>query len=189
MVVPPLTKSEFRRELKIRRDRFVSQRLAVMIKADLEALSRRVAPRISAPVAAAYIPIGSEIGTHPLIQMLASAGHVIALPYVKGREDPLRFLSWKPGAPLVAGPLGVMQPCTDSPEVSPGVILTPLLGFDNMLNRIGYGAGHYDRAFLAHPRALRIGLAWSIQRCDHIPVDAWDVPLHAVATEQTWISR
>ena len=66
------------------------------------------------------------------------------------------------------------------------MILTPLLAFDAALNRLGQGAGHYDRAFAANAGAWRIGVAWSVQRVETLPADPWDVPLHNIITEQGW---
>ena len=40
-----------------------------------------------------------------------------------------------------------------APERAPDLIITPLLGFDRAGRRIGYGAGHYDRAFQRFPGA------------------------------------
>lgn len=137
---------------------------------------------------AVYLPIGSEIDTLPLIDRLVSRGLGIALPHVKGRRDTMRFLSWAPGDPLPEGPMGLRQPDADAPQVSPDLILTPLLAFDAALNRLGYGAGHYDRAFAANMAARRVGVAWASQRVDDLPIDSWDVPLHAVATETHWIT-
>jgi 5-formyltetrahydrofolate cyclo-ligase len=62
-----------------------------------------------------------------------------------------------------------------------------LLAFDARLHRLGYGAGFYDRAFVALPGARRVGLAWSIQQVLTIADDRWDIALHAVATEKNWI--
>ena len=39
-----------------------------------------------------------------------------------------------------------------------------------------------------HAEAMRIGIAWSVQEVDTLPADAWDVPLHAIVTEQEWIA-
>lgn len=84
--------------------------------------------------------------------------------------------------------MGLRQPDADASEVSPDLILTPLLAFDAALNRLGYGAGHYDRAFAANMAARRVGVAWDAQQVDSLPVDSWDVPLHAVATETSWMA-
>jgi len=97
---------------------------------------------------------------------------------------PIRFLAWQLGEPLVDGPFNLRQPDPASPEVEPDVILTPLVGFDRRLNRLGQGAGHYDRAFARYEAAWRVGVAWSVQEVPAIPADIWDVPLHAIITEE-----
>ncbi|MFZ8396223.1 5-formyltetrahydrofolate cyclo-ligase, partial [Staphylococcus aureus] len=75
------------------------------------------------------------------------------------------------------------------PEVKPDIILTPMLAFDAKLDRLGQGAGYYDRAFATFPDAWRIGVAWSVQQVESLPTEAWDMPLHAVITECGWIPR
>ena len=184
MAVPSPAKAALRQELKARRGAFVSG-------IDVEAVSRVIADQVlehgnCGPVVALYQALRGEVDTTHLIDRLTGAGHRIALPLVEG--ETMRFLAWEPGEPLVEGPFGLHQPADDAPEVAPDTVITPLLGFDRACNRIGYGAGHYDRAFARFPAARRIALAWSLQQCDAIPVDAWDVPLHAVATEHEWIT-
>jgi 5-formyltetrahydrofolate cyclo-ligase len=81
-----------------------------------------------------------------------------------------------------------LQPLLSAEACAPDLILTPLVGFDRALNRLGQGAGYYDRAFAARPDSLRIGIAWSIQECDGLMTDPWDMPLDAVLTEKEWIT-
>jgi 5-formyltetrahydrofolate cyclo-ligase len=190
MAVPSPSKSDLRIMFKKRRDNFVSKLDFAHLLSAESALADLVMQHIGArQCVAAYLPVASEIGTMVLMKSLAKSGHVTALPHVVSRTDTPRFLAWKPGDAPTDGPFGLKQPRNNAPEVVPDVILAPLLGFDLQWNRIGYGAGHYDRAFAAYPNAVRIGLAWSIQQCDALPVDAWDVPLHAVATETGWICQ
>jgi 5-formyltetrahydrofolate cyclo-ligase len=191
-VPPPLkrhsAKSDFRQMLKELRDARVSaMTAAVRDAAAFSCCTFAETAYHDARVVAAYLPIGTEIATAPIIAALHQRGAQIALPRVTSRTSPLRFYTWSPGEPLTAGPFGLQQPVDDAPELTPDVILTPLLGFDRAGNRIGYGAGHYDRAFAAHPHARRVGIAWSFQHVPQIPVDPWDVPLHAIATEREWI--
>jgi 5-formyltetrahydrofolate cyclo-ligase len=182
MAVPPTSpKAELRKRLKNIRDGFVLTKQ----KPDFSELDASI---LTASCVAGYIAIGSEIDPRSLLQTVANTGAVVALPHVTSRAAPLRFLAWKPGTPLIPGPFGLLQPPADAAELSPDVILTPLLGFDLSLARIGYGAGHYDRAFAQFPQAHRIGLAWDCQQVDRIPVDEWDVPLHAVLTPTRWIA-
>lgn len=123
----------------------------------------------------------------PLLEHAHETGCETALVHVSKKTLPMRFLRWHPGDALHAGPMGLLQPDGKARALTPDLILAPLLGFDRRLHRIGYGAGFYDRAFAAFPKALRIGLAWSVQEVDAVPNDAWDIPLHAVWTEREWI--
>lgn len=138
-------------------------------------------------VVATYAAIGGEADPSRFAQAAAEAGCTLALPHVVDRATPIRFLAWMPDTPLMAGPFGLRQPPAHAAEVAPDIILAPLVGFDRRGNRVGQGAGHYDRAFAAHPRAWRVGIAWSAQEVDALTPDPWDVPLHAIATEKEWI--
>ncbi len=139
-------------------------------------------------VVASYIAVGGEVDPTPFAQAALTAGCRLALPHLADRSEPLRFLAWPGDAVLVPGPFGLRQPPADLPELAPDIILTPLVGFDRSGNRIGQGAGHYDRAFAEHPNAWRVGLAWSVQEVGALPADPWDIPLHAIATEKDWIT-
>lgn len=135
-----------------------------------------------------YAPLGSEADPAPLALAAVAAGCNIALPHVTTRDQPMRFLAWDAQADLIRGPYGLQQPHHGTLEVVPDIILTPLLAFDGKLDRLGQGAGYYDRAFARFPDALRIGVAWDVQRVDALPTDAWDMPLRAVITESGWIT-
>jgi 5-formyltetrahydrofolate cyclo-ligase len=65
------------------------------------------------------------------------------------------------------------------------LIVVPGLAFDSTGQRLGRGAGFYDR-FLANPtlRAFTCGVGFEVQLLDNLPIDRWDMPLHAIATER-----
>ena len=169
------------------------------IRADLRA-RRAAAPRTPIPVpvafrerlqpgliVASYVPVGSEADPAPFATAATQIGCVLALPHVVDRATPLRFLAWDVEAALADGPFGLSQPPSHARDLAPDIILTPLVGFDRHGNRIGQGAGHYDRAFAAYPNAWRVGLALAVQEVDRLVPDPWDVPLHAIATDTEWI--
>jgi 5-formyltetrahydrofolate cyclo-ligase len=178
-----IDKLALRAQLRAERDAFVIQASEAILAPDH--FRDHLRPGMTV---ATYVALGSEADPTQLAAAAAERGCALALPFVIGRAEPIRFLSWEMGAPLVDGPFGLRQPHADSPEVAPDVILTPLVGFDARLNRLGQGAAHYDRAFARYPEAMRIGIAWSMQEVPAIPTDIWDVPLHAVITEKgmTW---
>ena len=136
-------------------------------------------------VVAAYLPIAGEIDPAPLVEAARAAGCRIALPHVVDKPTPIRFLA--ADGPLVAGPFGLTQPPADAEPLAPSLILAPLVAFDRAGNRLGWGAGHYDRAFAEHLNAWRVGVAWSAQEVDALPADPWDVPLQGIVTEREWI--
>ncbi len=190
MVVPPQpTKMTLRAILKARRQAFVSGLKPVEFERRIQAMMRLALDTVSdARTVALYVAIGAEIDPSLLAEALRRRDVALALPHVSDRVTPMKFLAWNDAQPLVLGPFGLSQPREDAAEIVPDIIFAPLLGFDTALNRVGYGAGFYDRAFARYPAARRIGLAWNVQACDAIPVDAWDVPLHGVVTENEWIS-
>lgn len=67
------------------------------------------------------------------------------------------------------------------------LVLVPLLGFDSNGNRLGMGAGFYDRCFafkksgIAKP--LLMGFAYDFQQVDRLVPEEWDVRLDLIATE------
>jgi 5-formyltetrahydrofolate cyclo-ligase len=134
-----------------------------------------------------YLALPDELDPDPLITALHARGHAIALPTLLDRTT-MMFVAWKPGEALERGPMKLRQPPASARECAPDIILTPLLGFDRSGGRIGYGAGHYDRAFQRFPGAMRVGFAWSIQEVDRVPLDPWDVPLHAIVTERELVT-
>ncbi len=138
-------------------------------------------------VVAGYWPIRSEIDPTPLLKNLAARGVGLALPAVTARGRSLIFRAWTPGAHLLLGPLGILEPSPAAAELVPDVLLVPLAAFDRSGHRIGYGAGHYDTT-LAHLRKVKaviaIGLGFAVQEIKAVPMQPHDVALDYVLTEQ-----
>ena len=180
-------KKKLRTDIRKRREEFVKSQLnfpdvSLGLPDSLKSLFR------SANVVAGYVKLGSEVDPSDLISAAVDMGRTIALPCLIGRATDLVFRKWQPGDPMEQADFGFMQPLPSAEACNPDLILTPLVGFDRALNRLGQGAGYYDRAFAAFPDSLRIGIAWSIQECDGLMTDPWDMPLDAVLTEKEWIT-
>lgn len=63
-------------------------------------------------------------------------------------------------------------------------IIVPCLGFDRQNNRLGYGAGFYDKFLVTQPQAQKIGLCFELGRVEHLPTETHDIPLDLILTEQ-----
>ncbi|MGA1342938.1 MAG: 5-formyltetrahydrofolate cyclo-ligase [Hyphomonas sp.] len=135
------------------------------------------------PVVAAYVPIYEELDPMPLLDRLARAGAETCLP----RMTPggISWRLWSPGEPLERRGVGLSEPPEDAPEARPTLVLTPLLAFDTLGNRLGYGRGHYDRALSAlraKGRAFACALAYAAQQIDRVPSEPHDEPLDWAVT-------
>lgn len=137
-------------------------------------------------VVSGFLPIRSEADIRPLMAALAERGARLCVPVVLDRRT-IVFRELVRGAPLVDSGFGTVGPGAEAAVLDPGVMLVPLAAFDDRGNRIGYGAGHYDRAIgrlLDRGRAPRlIGVGFDLQQVDSVPVAAHDRPLDAVLTE------
>ena len=61
--------------------------------------------------------------------------------------------------------------------------LVPLVAWDEYGGRLGMGASFYDRLFepfAADVKPFRMGVAYQLQKVDHIPLEPWEVRMHAV---------
>lgn len=140
---------------------------------------------IKPTVVGLYRPFRHEMDPWPLARVL---GAPTALPVTPPRaaDAPLEFRLWSPGDPLHRSAFGVEEPSTDAEPVRPDVLLVPLLAFNGAGHRLGWGAGCYDRtlrSFRASGGVVAIGLAYSAQRRDDLPVEPHDEPLDGVLTE------
>jgi 5-formyltetrahydrofolate cyclo-ligase len=134
--------------------------------------------------AAGYFPIHDELDPIPLLEALRAGGLRTALPVVKPGPD-LIFREWFPGASLKRGKYGLRQPGEEQAELTPDIVLVPLLAFDRRGGRLGYGAGYYDAAL----RRMRqrgpvaaIGIAFDEQEFPEVPQEPQDEPLDTILT-------
>ena len=160
--------------------------------AAIEAMTRRTFPvevRKGA-VVSGFSPIRTEFNPVPLMRKLSDAGAQLALPVVAGRGLPLVMRAYRCGDELASGVWGIREPKPEAPEVFPDILLVPLAAFDRAGQRIGYGAGHYDRT-IARLRAMKavtaIGVAFSVQEIGEVPATPFDQKLDLVLTEKETI--
>jgi 5-formyltetrahydrofolate cyclo-ligase len=187
-VPPPLPdeKKPLRLALRAARRDFVAAHDDVARAGMVAAITRQLTPLLArqGPFAG-YVAQGDEADILPFLLTAHRTGRPISLPAIT-RTD-MVFARWQPGAALEPGYSGIPQPAAGD-RIEPAILLTPLLGFDRSGNRLGQGGGYYDRWFAAHPAAMRIGIAWSVQEVRALVCAPWDMPLHAIVTEKEWIA-
>ena len=182
---PKDLKNHVRMEALARRDALDP---AWRVEASL-AMAERAAPALAfdpGTIVSGFLPIRSEIDLRPLMAALADRGARLCLPVVLDRET-IVFRELVRGAEMVATGFGTSGPGPEAPVLDPDIMLVPLAAFDRRGHRLGYGAGHYDRAIARLHAAGRsprlIGAAFDCQEVARVPDEEHDVMLSAMLTE------
>jgi len=139
---------------------------------------------------ALYLGYKGEVDTHFLIKELQRSHKITLLPVLK-EDKSLQFFPYQSGDLLTPNKFGILEPAPKS-EIQPqniDIILMPLVAFDIKGNRVGSGAGYYDRTleFLREKNRAApylIGLAYELQKIPQIEADPWDIPLNLIVTEK-----
>lgn len=179
------------------RERALAQRRA--LSPDLVAAAARSAARhilgaeevIRAPRVALYAALPDELPTADLFHELRRAGKVCLLPRVESVElgRRLAFCAVERWEDLLPGSFGVREPPEGCGEFRPArgdVVIVPGVAFDAEGWRLGWGAGHYDRAFPpgAADAPLLFGLGFEAQRVESVPHDSRDRRMDAIVSER-----
>ncbi len=145
-------------------------------------------PPIPGRRVALYAATRGEVGTERIRGRCLAGGVLLYYPRVM-EDGGLSFFRHRDGDGWVPGPYGIREPLSAPGDggVRAGfdIVVVPGLAFDSAGRRLGRGYGYYDR-FLAAlgGTSLSVGLAFSWQLVPEVPVDAWDVPVDAVVTEE-----
>lgn len=119
-----------------------------------------------------------------MIRRALASGKRVALPKVKGKELELFEIrnidsDVSPGAWGIPEPRGSALVKLDELDV----IIVPGAAFDERGNRLGYGAGFYDKLLSTFTK-LSVALAFEEQIVPKVPADPHDVPVRKIITEK-----
>ncbi len=137
----------------------------------------------SSKVVGSYFGVRGEIDPSPLLSF-SEPRH--AFPVIQS-DGKLSFII--PDGPLKDGPYGIPEPVLGL-KVEPrnlDMVLIPLVAADLSGNRIGHGAGFYDKTFSFHRSEgspCLVGLAHEFQIVPSLDPEPWDIPLDLIVTEK-----
>ena len=135
---------------------------------------------------ALYYPSNFELNVLKILDYRNFSNQEILLP-VTDKNNLMNFFSWKKNEVLHVGKFGILEPIKSIPKI-PDLILVPILAFDRNKYRLGYGKGFYDRYLNRYLKKFKniftVGIAFSFQRHDNLPVSQKDVKLDYIITEK-----
>jgi 5-formyltetrahydrofolate cyclo-ligase len=131
-----------------------------------------------------YASFRSEVETHEMIRRAIDQGKRVVLPKVKGKDLAL-FEIRDFDRDVKAGKWDIPEP-TGGKAVNPeriDFIVVPGAVFDERGNRLGYGAGFYDKLLKGYKGATA-ALAFELQIVPDVPAQPHDVPVQRIVTEK-----
>ena len=131
----------------------------------------------------AYMDFNREVMTRELIRRSWQMGKRVAVPKVTGKDmifyEITSFDQLKPGYFQIPEPENCREAfCEDA------FLLVPVVAFDRMRHRIGYGQGFYDRYLSRHPDHRTAAVAFEFQVFDKVPFEELDILPQALVTEK-----
>lgn len=168
-----------------------------MSATDVETKSRAIARKAlnlaayrQAKVVMIYLAFRNEVATEQIITAALASGKRVVIPVCERSQVQIIPAELKnyPGD-LQEGTWGILEPKPeafyplDPREID--IVFVPGVAFDEQGNRLGYGAGYYDR-FLGRlrPQAVAVALAYEMQILPQVYAEGHDVPVDLVITEQ-----
>ncbi|HZV55960.1 MAG TPA: 5-formyltetrahydrofolate cyclo-ligase [Rhodocyclaceae bacterium] len=132
-------------------------------------------------------PVRNEFDCRPLVGRLLAIGWRACQPVVVAPAAPMEFRAWTPATPMTTDRYGIPIPAktaTTAIIAVPDVVLLPLVAFDELGFRLGYGGGYFDRTLAAlATRPLAVGVGFELARVDTVRPEAHDIRLDAIVTE------
>jgi 5-formyltetrahydrofolate cyclo-ligase len=132
-----------------------------------------------------YYPVNFEIDDLKLLKKFEENRLIISLPVIK-KNFQMDFYKWSFSNLLKVNKYGIPEPEVKN-IVYPDILLIPLVAFDKNLNRLGYGGGYYDRyieKLSKKKNIIKIGLAFSFQKINKVPINVYDQKLDYIVTNK-----
>jgi len=185
----PASKSSLRRQLRqARRDLPYQQQLNAS-----QQLIRVIRPVIRAQKTtriALYLAMDGEIDLSPFINACHEWNIEVYLPVLHRYKPTLWFARYDDSSVMYPNKYGIPEPIKSDP-IRPWqltMVLFPLVGFDEQGGRLGMGGGFYDRTFANAnhwPKKPKMfGVAHECQKVDQIPLEAWDIKLNGIFSDE-----
>jgi len=179
---------EIRKKILTQRNSLTQEQVDELSSKIIEKFSK-IAPRSyfkGLPVGI-YKSIGNELDLTALAGFLRQSGALIHYPRIKDASlCTLDFVEMQLESSWKTGPYGIEEPDPGLPACNPKdlkLLFVPGLAFGTHGERLGWGAGYYDRFTARLPSLLKVVLTFDFQLVDSLPQNTWDQPVDWIMTE------
>jgi len=175
-------KSKLRKKILKVRQKFNTKNIQLNFNQIINILKKE---KITNKIIGGYYPVNFETDDLALLRKFKKNKFIISLPVIK-KNFQMDFYPWSFSEPLKINKYGIPEPEIKN-IVYPDILLIPLVAFDKNLNRLGYGGGYYDRLIeklSKKKNIIKIGLAFSVQEIDKVPINMYDQKLDYIVTNK-----
>lgn len=134
-----------------------------------------------------FLSMPDEPQMMKIIEHTWRLGKTVCVPHMREKFGFMDAAIIESKQGLVRGRFNLLVPDpTDLKLVDPeliDVIIVPAVAYDYKGNRLGMGAGYYDRFIPQASKAICMGAIWSSQIIDNVPADQYDRPVHYLLKE------
>ena len=131
--------------------------------------------------------LNNEVDTLGLIITMLERGKLVVVPRCSLENQELHNIQLKSIDALKQSQFGLMEPDFDPDSIMQpdqfDLIIVPVIAFDRIGARIGFGGGYYDR-LLSRCSCPKVGFAYSFQEVERVPVEPHDQRLYIIITEK-----
>lgn len=140
-----------------------------------------------------YNAVNGEADPSALLQLALDLKKICYLPVLDtAGKNTLHFVAYEKNTKLKPNRFGILEPVLQNKKFKPeklDLVFVPLVAFDVRGNRLGMGAGYYDRTFaflLQHKTGPQlVGLAYEFQKLsENLTPESWDISLDYAVTEK-----
>ncbi|MCX6523775.1 MAG: 5-formyltetrahydrofolate cyclo-ligase [Actinobacteria bacterium] len=183
------TRTELRKRLRHQRKQLTPEQRTVAERAAAQCLEEFLGSQPPG-LLGTYMPTDGELDINQTLDTFRDLGWRIFLPVLQA-DLQMKFAEWVATETLQPNKFGILEPAAPAELLSASsldVVVVPCVGLDESGNRLGFGAGYYDRAFSrqvvgAGRRTRLVGCAFDLQLVQGLAAEPWDIPMNYILTE------
>ena len=136
-----------------------------------------------------YLSFKNEVNTDRIVDFSLKNGKDLYIPLCNTAIKELVVCKMESWEDLELSRFGILEPKIENIKIGNrediSLAIVPGVVFDKKGNRIGYGAGYYDKFFSSLKKDIcKVGICYSFQVMDSITVSSYDVPMDYLVTEK-----
>ena len=179
-----MDKKELRKKLKALRNNLTQEEVDVSSHLVAEKILACDAYRKAEHIMG-YLAFGKELSVDEILKQALADGKRVYVPEIISQTE-IRAVELERFTDFAYDCFGIRSVSEPVKVCNPKIldlVLVPAVAYDRAGNRMGMGAGYYDRFLPQTENAIKIGVAYDALLQDELPYNEYDVPVPYLVSE------